>query len=464
MDSRTLEYAMMVVNGEWLAGSPALSFSRVTTDSRDLRVGDLFIALEGERFDGHEFLAEAAAKGAVGAVVQRVPAVSLPPEFTLIKVARTRQALLDLSRRYRADFAFPVICVAGSNGKTTTKEMVAAVLSSSWPTAKSEASHNNDIGVPLTILRWQARHHAAVVEAGTNHPGELQPLLDIIRPTIGVIPSIGREHLEYFGDMEGVLAEEGTLPQSLPPDGTLFINGDLPWADRLASVSRARVVRVGFGERNDWKVRIDATQWERTVFHLKSPDQAWTGLWVLGMPGRHMMLNAALAIAVGARLGADPDRARAALAGFSGARQRLQLSRAGDLWLLDDTYNANADSMLAALQTLCDLPCAGRRVAVLGDMAELGPHAATAHEEVGKSAARLGLDALFTVGRYSNITAAAALGAPMVAAFPDVDAAVPALREYLKAGDAVLAKASRSSRLERVVEALRREFTPSSPP
>ena len=458
MDTRNLGYVVDAVNGELLAGSPTLPLSRVTTDSRDLREGDLFFAIQGERFDGHEFMAEAAAKGAAAAIVHRLPADPLPAGLAVIKVSNTRQALAALAARYRLDFDFPVVCVAGSNGKTTTKEMTAALLASSWPVAKSEASHNNDIGVPITLLHWQARHRAAVVEAGTNHPGELRPLLDVIKPTIGVIPSIGREHLEHFGDLEGVLSEESQLPEILGSQGLLILNGDMPCVDRLTAKCAARVIRVGFGEKNEWRIRVEAALWERTAFHVESPYPDWNGTWLLGVPGRHMVLNAALALAVGARLGIDPGRAREALARFTGAKQRLQLSRPGGLWLLDDTYNANADSMLAALQTLCDLPCAGRRVAVLGDMAELGPHAETAHEEVGKFAAKLGLDALFAIGRYSLVTAAAAAGKVAVGAFPDVDSAVPAVRAYLKPGDAVLAKASRSSRLERVVDALRTEF------
>lgn len=458
MDTRNLGFVIAAVKGELLAGSPTLPLSRVSTDSRDLREGDLFFAIQGERFDGHEFIAEAAAKGATAVIVHRLPVGGLPPGIAVIKVANTRQALAHLAARYRLDFEFPVVCVAGSNGKTTTKEMTASLLSSSWPVAKSEASHNNDIGVPTTILHWQARHRAAVVEAGTNHPGELRPLLDIIRPTIGVIPSIGREHLEHFGDIEGVLQEESQLPEVLGKEGLLILNGDMPYADGVAAKSAARVIRVGFGEDNHWRIRVEAALWERTAFHIDSPQSEWNGTWLLGMPGRHMVHNAALGVAVAASLGIDPVRAREALARFTGAKQRLQLSRPGGLWLLDDTYNANADSVLAALQTLCDLPCAGRRVAVLGDMAELGPHAETAHEEVGKFAAKLGLDALFAIGRYSLITAAAAAGRVAVGAFPDVDSAVPAVRAYLKPGDAVLAKASRSSRLERVVEALRQEF------
>ncbi len=459
MEPRSIDYVRAAVDGELLTGSPDALCLRVTTDSRDVRTGDLFVAVQGERFDGHDFLADAARKGAVGALIHHPPTGDIPPGFALIRVGETRVALGALARRYREEFSFPLVCVAGSNGKTTTKELAAALLSTRWFTAKSEASFNNDIGVPLTLLRFTKRHQAAVVEAGTNHPGELEPLLDSIRPTIGAIPSIGREHLEFFKDMEGVLAEEGKLGEVLPADGLLVLNGDIPWAERLAALTRARVIRAGFAPNNEWRVRIVATHWESTAFEVTAPDAAWTGSYLLGMPGRHMVQNAVIALTVAAQLGVDPDAARNALARFSGARQRLQWSRIGGVWLIDDTYNANADSMLAALETLSDLPCSGRRVAVLGDMAELGPQAETAHGEVGRNAAALGLDAVFAIGKYSRITADAA-SSPSVTSvsFPDIDSAMPAVLEYLRPGDAVLAKASRSSRLERIVEALQRNF------
>ena len=206
----------------------------------------MFFALPGERFDGHAFLREAAGKGAAAAVVARGQSPASLSNCALIAVDDTRQALGRLAARYRRDFSLPVLAVAGSNGKTTTKELVASVLRQKFPTLWSEDSFNNDIGVPLTLLRLENAHQAAVLEAGTNHPGELAPLLAMISPRLGVLTSIAREHLEFFGDLAGVALEEGRLAEVLPPEGILFANGDCQWTGVIARRARASLVRVGF--------------------------------------------------------------------------------------------------------------------------------------------------------------------------------------------------------------------------
>jgi UDP-N-acetylmuramoyl-tripeptide--D-alanyl-D-alanine ligase len=436
---------------------------RVCTDSRDVRSGDLFVALKGERFDAHEFLGDMPGRGVVAVMVSESRRSGIPAGLTAILVPDTRIALGKMAAAYRARFADRVACVAGSNGKTTTKEILAGLLATKFRTLKSEASFNNDVGVPLTLLRMESSHEAAVLEAGTNHPGELAPLVRMIAPRIGLVPSIGREHLEHFVDLEGVLAEESALGEALPADGLLVVNGDQDSSAVLASRTRARVVRAGFGPRNEWRARLAATRWESTVFLLAAPNPRWCGEFELGMPGRHMVANAVVALAAAAEMDVDPEDARMALARFSGTKQRLQWTDMGGVRLLDDTYNANADSMLAALQTLSDLPCAGRRVAVLGDMAELGSHAESAHREVGAAAARLGIDVVVAIGHFATLTSAGANGARQILAFPDVEAALPSVRALVRPGDTILAKASRSSRLERVVEALRNHLQQAVP-
>ncbi len=259
MDSRSLSFVAAACAGEIRSGSPELSVSRICSDSRQAQAGDLFFAIAGEHFDGHDFLADAARKGAAAVVAERgrVPA-NLP--CAVIAVDNPRQALGRLAERYRADFKLPIIAVGGSNGKTTTKELLASVLRQKLSTLWSEASFNNDLGVPLTLLRLERSHQAAVVEIGTNHPGELAPLVRMARPDWGVITSIGREHLEFFGDVAGVAAEEGWLAELLPVDGRLVVNGDGEWTDRIAGRTRAAVVRVGLGEGNDWRasrIRLD---------------------------------------------------------------------------------------------------------------------------------------------------------------------------------------------------------------
>ncbi len=431
--------------------------SGVCTDSRRLRAGNLFLALCGERFDGHDFLKDSGLKKASAVVVSQNRLTDVPQGIPAVSVPNTREALGHIAAAYRNRFSLPVFCVAGSNGKTTTKELLAALLETQFPTLRSQASFNNDIGVPLSLLELDGSHRAAVLEAGTNHPGELAPLVRLITPRYGVVPQIGREHLEHFGDIDGVIAEESALGEGLPADGVLFLNGDCEAARPLASRTSARVVRTGFDAGNDWQARILDNGWTSTRFEVTAPKPEWCGVFEIAVPGRHMVSNAILALAAAAELRVEPEAARKALSQFSGAKQRLQWSEQRGIRWLDDTYNANADSTLAALQTLSELPCTGRRVAVLGDMAELGEQTTEAHREVGAAAHRLGIDLLVCIGHSAGHTADGASGLRQVLTFSDVEQAVLALRPLLQPGDCVLAKASRSSRLERLFEALKGE-------
>ena len=434
-----------------------VSVSGVCTDSRRLRAGNLFLALCGERFDGHDFLKDSGLKKASAVVVSQNRLTDVPQGIPAVSVPNTREALGHIAAAYRNRFSLPVFCVAGSNGKTTTKELLAALLETQIPTLRSQASFNNDIGVPLSLLELDGSHRAAVLEAGTNHPGELAPLVRLIAPRYGVVPQIGREHLEHFGDIDGVIAEESALGEGLPADGVLFLNGDCEAARPLASRTSARVVRTGFDAGNDWQARILDNGWTSTRFEVTAPEPEWCGVFEIAVPGRHMVSNAILALAAAAELRVEPEAARKALSQFSGAKQRLQWSEQRGIRWLDDTYNANADSTLAALQTLSELPCTGRRVAVLGDMAELGEQTTEAHREVGAAAHRLGIDLLVCIGHSAGHTADGASGLRQVLTFSDVEQAVLALRPLIQPGDCVLAKASRSSRLERLFEALKGE-------
>jgi UDP-N-acetylmuramoyl-tripeptide--D-alanyl-D-alanine ligase len=316
------------------------------------------------------------------------------------------------------------------------------------------------VGVPLTLLQLEQKHRAAVLEVGTNHPGELQPLLNIIRPNAGIITSIGREHLEFFGTIDGVLQEEGTLAECLPPAGFLLVNGDGYGADELARRSRARVIRIGTGPKNDWQISSVRMSAEGTRFHLSSAAKDFSGEYVTRLLGVHQVVNATYAVVVGKELGLDRTQIARGLASCGGAKMRLQLKHIDDFLVLDDAYNANADSMHAALDTLQTFPCRGRRIAVLGDMAELGETCATAHEEVGRRAAAGEIDYLVAVGKNSRIMASAARGAGLqrVVELAEVEKAGPAVTEIVRPGDVVLVKASRSTRLERVVDFLAAQF------
>jgi UDP-N-acetylmuramoyl-tripeptide--D-alanyl-D-alanine ligase len=440
-------------------GSGDAIVQRIVTDSRQAQAGDLFFAIQGGRYDGHNFLGEVAARGVAGVVVEQNKIPPALPECAVLAVDNARAALGRLAAAYRREFALPVIAVGGSNGKTTVKELIASVLRQKLATLWSEASFNNDIGVPLTLLRLDRSHRAAVLEAGTNHSGELAPLVKIIQPDYGVITNIGREHLEFFGDVGGVAEEEGWLAELLPADGRLFLNGDNAWTDRVASRTRAAVVRVGLGGNNDWRAKGIRLNKNGATFTVDAPKAGFSGEYRVNLLGRHQVVNALFAVAVGGELGLGRPAVQDGLAECLPAKMRLQFWEAGGVRVLDDAYNANADSMIAALETLCDLPLQGRRVAVLGDMAELGAQSEAAHAEVGRRAAELGIGQLFAVGRMAPVLAAAARAAGLnrVIEFADVEAAMPAVKNFLKAGDVVLLKASRVSRLERIGEMLKSE-------
>lgn len=454
-----MSYVAEACGGELRRGSPETTVARVITDSRRVGSGDLFLALAGERFDGHDYLAEAARRGAVAVIGGRARVDGVDPGCAVVAVDDTRAALGRLAARYRRDFNPLLVAVGGSNGKTTTKELLAAVFRQRFRTLWSEASFNNDIGVPLTLLNLDAGHQAAVVELGTNHPGELAPLVAMAAPRWGVLTGIGREHLEFFGDLDGVAREEGRLAELLPADGRLFLHGDSPGADGIAARTRARVIRVGTGPGNDWRAADIRTDESGLLFRAETGDAAYDGEFRIQLLGRHQAVNALLAAAAGRELTMTREEIGRGLAECGPAKMRMQLWTAHGVRVLDDAYNANADSVLAALETLREFPCAGRRVAVLGDMAELGPHSAEAHAEVGRRAAQVKVDQLFAVGKMAGVMGAAARAAGLlrVIEMGEVETVANAVRQFVRIGDVVLLKASRATRLERVGEVLKGE-------
>lgn len=457
MEPRTLNYIAEAAAGELRHGSPDTVVARIGVDSRQTETGDLFFALAGERFDAHSFLPEVARRGVAAVVAERK---KVPADFrgcAVIAVDGTRAALGRLGARYRRDFSLPLVAVGGSNGKTSTKELIASVLRQKLAVLWSEASFNNEIGVPLTLLKLERFHQAAVLEAGTNHPGELAHLLSMMEPRFGVITNIGREHLEFFHDLPGVAQEEGAMADVLPADGILFVNGDNAWTETICKRTKARVVKCGLEEGNDCRAKNIRMDEDGATFSVEGHYAALNGEYRIRLLGRHQVANALLALAVGAEFGLDRACIQRGLAACAPTKMRLQLSSPGGIRVLDDAYNANADSMLAALQTLCDLPCAGRRVAVLGSMAELGDSSSAAHAEIGQRAAESHLDQLFAIGEHASEMATAARrgGLQTVTEIPEVEIAVRAVTEFARPGDVVLVKASRSMHLERITEALR---------
>jgi UDP-N-acetylmuramoyl-tripeptide--D-alanyl-D-alanine ligase len=457
VETRNVEFILGACAGKLLAGLPDTLVQRVNTDSRAAQPGDLFVALAGERHDGHEFLRDVAQKGVAAVMIEADKIPTDLPKCAVIAVENTRRALGQVAARYRSDFSLPVVAVGGSNGKTTTKELLASILRQKLATVWSEASFNNDIGVPLTLLRLEKKHQAGVMEVGTNHPGELAPLLGMVQPRMGIITNIGREHLEFFNDLAGVAREEGTLAEKLPAGGILFMNGDSEWTPEIVHRTRARAIRVGVGERNDWRATNIRLANQGVAFRVTAPGGDFSGEYRINLWGRHQVMNALLAMAVGVEMGLSRAEIEKGLADCQPPRMRMQVWESNGVRVLDDAYNANADSVLAALQTLQDMPCKGRRVAVLGDMAELGSHSEEAHREVGRRVAESGVEQLFAIGKMATLIAQAAreTGLNRVFEFAQVEPAALAVKSFLKAGDVVLIKASRAARLERIAEALR---------
>jgi len=443
--------------GALVRGDPARAFSSVSIDTRTLAPGALFVAIRGENHDAHGFLANALAAGAGGVLVEREDAVPAGAQLPVLLAADTTRALGALAAGHRASFAGPVVAITGSNGKTTTKQMCAAILSELGPCLATQGNLNNQFGLPLTLLRRDAEHRTLVVELGMNHRGEIAPLAAIARPTIGVITTIGSAHIEFLGSREAIAEEKGDLVAALAADGVAVLPGDDPLARAQAKRCRARVVRFGLSAGCEVRAEDVRAEGDGFAFRLVTP-QGEAKLRAAGL-GEPTVTNALAASAACLAAGASLAQIAAGLARYAPAKGRMQrVQLANGALLIDDTYNANPQSMEAALASLGRLRGSGRAFAVLGDMGELGAHAAPGHRGVGALAGELRVDALYALGAHAALVRDAALAAGLEGARAHVaashDEIAEALRRTLRAGDVVLVKGSRSMRMERVVEAL----------
>lgn len=446
--------------GALLQGEGELVVTSISTDSRTLAEGACFIPLIGERFDGHEFLEEAARKGARAALV-RVgrPWRHLP--VAVIAVADTTRALQDVARGYRLQFDIPVVGVTGSNGKTTTKEMIAAILRQRSQVVATEKNYNNEIGLPQTLLRIERRHGVAVVEMGMRARGEIALLASIARPTVGVVTNVGPVHVENVGSVEGVASAKAELVEALGPEGWAVLNADDPWVRPMAAKSAAKVITFGLSEGAEVRaerVRLDGEGRARFLLVANGREAEVA----LKIPGRHLVMNALAAAAAATALKVDFEAICTGLAAVRGSEMRMEIVPLGEgVRVLNDAYNASPLSMRAALDTFSSLS-AERKVAVLGDMLELGAYSKEAHREAGRQAAATGLDLLITVGEASAEAAQAAVEAGLdrgkVLHCASADEAAEECARRVRPGDFVLLKGSRGVRLERVAEALARRF------
>jgi UDP-N-acetylmuramoyl-tripeptide--D-alanyl-D-alanine ligase len=445
--------------GGRLSGADA-SFTDVVSDSRVLTGGQLFVALAGPNFDGSSFVGAAARAGAAGALVSAQQPVALPQ----IVVADVQAALERAARAWREHFAGPLVGVAGSNGKTTAKEMTAAILSQAGECLATRGNLNNHIGVPLTLLRLTDAHRYAVIEMGANHAGEVAALVANARPTIGMITNAGAEHLEGFGSLEGVARAEGEMVAGLARDAVAVINADDEFATLWRSSTAARVVTFGVRAPADYNASNlhagVAADGFRTRFRLTTP-QGSTQI-ELRLGGTHNVANALAAAAAAGSAGASLAQIAAGLAAVRAVPGRLQFKQTPNgAWLVDDSYNANPSSVRAAIEVLVTL--SGRRWLVLGDMGELGEHAAEAHAAIGEFAREQGVERLYATGPLMA-GAVQSFGAG-AHGYPDVAALTVALQQALAtAGPEVrlLVKGSRFNRLERLVNALTGEASAAS--
>ncbi len=427
-------------------------YTEVVSDTRTLKAGELFVALRGPRFNGGEFLAAALERGAAGALVDAAQPLPLPQ----IVVPDTQAALERAARAWRAHFRGALVGVAGSNGKTTAKEMTAAILGQAGECLATRGNLNNHIGVPLTLLRLTPRHRFAVIEMGANRAGEVAALARIAQPTVGMITNAGADHLEGFGSLEGVARAEGEMVAGLPPAATAVINTDDEFAGLWRALTAARVVTFGVRAPADFSatgVRTSvAEEGFSTEFRLTAP--AGSAAIRLALGGTHNVSNALAAAAAAASAGAGLEHISAGLAAVRAVPGRLQFRRAASgAWFIDDSYNANPSSMRAAIEVLGSLT--GRRWLALGDMAELGDYAREAHEAIGEFARAHGIERLYATGPLMA-RAADSFGAG-ARWFADVPALAAALVAELPASGPevrLLIKGSRSNRLERLVEAL----------
>ena len=419
----------------------------VTTDSRAVQPGQLFIPLVGERFDGHAYIGKALDGGAAGCLTAAAPETLLPGKL-YIQVADTRLALKALASWYRNKFDLPVVQVTGSAGKTTTKEMIASVLSQRYNTLRTEGNFNNDIGAPLTLLRLMPEHQAAVIETGMNHFGEIRYLGEMVRPDIAVITNVGDAHIENLGNTrQGILRAKCEIFENLTPEGIAVLNGD---DELLNTVTLPQtILRCGVGDGCGVRVTdIDDRGLEGVACTVTIEGEHYR--LTTSAPGRYMIYPMAMAAAIGRRLGLTGEEIAAGVAAYTTVGSRMHLIRLpGERLVIDDCYNANPQSMAEGLRMLAASP-ARHRVAVLGDMGELGQLTAQAHRDMGALTRRLGLTAVAVGEKMHALTETD----PQAQWFATVEEAMPAIRQLFTPGTAVLVKASHAMHFERIVKEL----------
>ncbi len=443
-------------------GAGDVVFTGVSTDSRTAAGRELFVALAGDQFDGHDFIPAALANGVSGIVVSAGRAISASARVFVFAVPDTLFALGELARYHRGRLSARVVGITGSNGKTTTKEITASIAGTTTKIAYTKGNLNNLVGLPMTLLSTPDDTEALILEMGMNVPGEIGRLAEIARPDIGVVTNVGPVHLAGVGSIDGVIAEKGALLASLGKDGVAIFEADTDYSDRLRKMTRARIITFGLDGRSDVRAeKIEDLGQAGTRARFVLPSGSFTAL--LPIPGLHNLSNALAAAAAGIALDIPADRIAEGIEAVRPLGMRMEISKASGGWvILNDSYNANPVSMRAALEFLAQQREAieGRAVAVLGDMLELGAFTRSGHEEVGAAAAGIRVGLLFVIGDFAGDARRGAIAAGMdegaIVAYPREahDTLINDLLDVVGPDDVILVKGSRAMRMERIAQAL----------
>src|SRR5438477_857959 len=454
MERLSLSKIAEFAGAEIKRGSAEAMIERVSTDSRTIKPGELFVALHGENFDAHNFLEQVAKSGAAGAIVAEQVSAKLPLQFAILRSNDTLAAYQNLAANYRKTLPLKVLCITGSNGKTSTKDFAAAILGRAYRVTKTEGNFNNHVGLPRTILQANREDQFAVWEIGMNHPGEIAALARIASPDAALVTNIGVAHIEFMGSREAIAQEKGALAEAVSVSGFVILNADDLLSASVVKRVRARVILAGIesGAIHAEDVQQTSAGSEFTIIEGAHRCRAQ-----LPVPGLHMVQNAMLAVAAGRAFGVSLEECAAGLVSAPLTKARLQIREINGVQFIDDSYNANPDSMKAALRTLMELDADGKRIAVLGEMRELGDESVRAHREVGETAAELKIDKLIAIG---DVAAAIAYGARRAglqnsSTVASTAEAAELLGELAAPGDLILIKGSRLARTEQVIEAFR---------
>ncbi|MGB9475402.1 MAG: UDP-N-acetylmuramoyl-tripeptide--D-alanyl-D-alanine ligase [Candidatus Udaeobacter sp.] len=455
MNPLSLFQIAQLSGGSLSSGDGTIAVDTISTDSRTIKRGELFVALRGENYDGHNFVEATAIAGATGAIVDSIWKGNVPENFALIRAKDTLQAYQRLAANYRKSLPLSVIAITGSNGKTSTKDFAAAVLARRFQVTKTQGNFNNHVGLPRTILEASSRDEVAVWEIGMNHPGEIAMLSRVAAPDVGIITNIGVAHIEFMGSREKIAEEKGALAETVGADGTVILNADDPFSERIAARTRGRVILAGTtaGTIRASEINQSGSATDFTILEGAHRCRAQ-----LPVPGLHMVQNALLAVAAGRVFGLSLEECAAGLVAAPLTKARLQVKEIRGVQFLDDSYNANPDSMKAALRTLVELDADGQRIAVLGEMRELGDESERAHREVGETAAGLRVDHLIAIGSVAASIAEAAkqAGLQNSSTVASTAEAAELLTEVAAPGDLVLIKGSRLARTEQVIDTFRK--------